>query len=224
MWCRCNAWWRRQTKTSSALLALYARNSPVTGEFPAQRPVTRSFDVFFDLRLNKPLSKQSWGWWFETLSCSLWRHYNGSNDFLIFSYRRDPEFDKEAPCFGVYLFPELTGNVKVGDPIYAVRGKRVIPPGPVYPPKRWSPMMTSSYGNTSCNTGPCEGNPPRRNPHSSADYLVIAISWHGKNLTCSFLTGEFPSQKASNAGRWCFLLLAWTSFWTSRQLASNLRR
>ena len=32
------------------------------GEFPTQRPVTRSFDVFFDLRLNKPLSKQSWGW------------------------------------------------------------------------------------------------------------------------------------------------------------------
>ena len=48
------------------------------GEFPTQRPVTRSFDVFFDLRLNKRLSKQSWGWWFETLSCSLWRHRNGS--------------------------------------------------------------------------------------------------------------------------------------------------
>ena len=29
------------------------------GEIPAQRPVTRSFDVFLDLRLNKPLSKQS---------------------------------------------------------------------------------------------------------------------------------------------------------------------
>ena len=38
------------------------------GEFPAQRPVTRSFDVFFDLRLNKRLSKQSRGWWFETQS------------------------------------------------------------------------------------------------------------------------------------------------------------
>ena len=31
-------------------------------------------DLSFDLRLNKWLSKQSWGWWFETLSCSLWRH------------------------------------------------------------------------------------------------------------------------------------------------------
>ena len=43
---------------------------------PAQRPVTQSFDIFFDLRLNKQLSKQSWGWWFETLSCPLWRQCN----------------------------------------------------------------------------------------------------------------------------------------------------
>ena len=45
-------------------------------EFPTQRRVTRSFDVFFDLRLNNRLSKQSWGWWFETLSRPLWRHCN----------------------------------------------------------------------------------------------------------------------------------------------------
>ena len=60
----------------SALLAICAGNSPVTGEFSAQRPVMRSFDVFFDLRLNKRLSKQSWGWWFETPWRSLWRHCN----------------------------------------------------------------------------------------------------------------------------------------------------
>ena len=52
----------------------FAGNSPVTGEFRAQRPVTRSVDVFFDLRLNKHLSKQSWSWWFETPSCLLSRH------------------------------------------------------------------------------------------------------------------------------------------------------
>ena len=46
------------------------------GEFPTQRPVTRSFDAFFDLRLNKRLSKQPWGWWFETPSWSLWRQCN----------------------------------------------------------------------------------------------------------------------------------------------------
>ena len=51
------SWWRHQMETFSALLALCVGNSPVTGEFPAQRPVTRSFDVFFDLHLNKWLSK-----------------------------------------------------------------------------------------------------------------------------------------------------------------------
>ena len=59
---------------------------PVTGhlrvEFTGHRwiprtwPVTQSFDVFFDLCLNKPLNKQSWGWWFETPSRPLWRHWN----------------------------------------------------------------------------------------------------------------------------------------------------
>ena len=51
-------------------------NSPVTGEFPWQTPVTRSFKGFFDLRLNKRLSKHSGGWWFKTPSRSLWRHCN----------------------------------------------------------------------------------------------------------------------------------------------------
>ena len=69
-------WWRHQMEAFSALLALCAGNSPVTGEFPSQRPVMRSFDVFFDLRLNGRFSKQSWGWWFETPSRPLWRHSN----------------------------------------------------------------------------------------------------------------------------------------------------
>ena len=46
------------------------------GELPSQRPVTRSFDVFFDLRLNKRLSKKWRDWLFETPSRSLWRHCN----------------------------------------------------------------------------------------------------------------------------------------------------
>ena len=66
-------WRRHQMEAFSALLAFCVGNSPVTGEFPAQRPVTQSFDVFFDLCLNKQLSKQSWGWWLETPSRSLWR-------------------------------------------------------------------------------------------------------------------------------------------------------
>ena len=71
-----NTWWRHQMETFSALLAICAGNSPVTGEFPTQRPVTRSFDVYFDLHPNERLSKQSRGWWFETLSSPLWRHRN----------------------------------------------------------------------------------------------------------------------------------------------------
>ena len=70
------SWWHHQMETISALLAICAGNSPATGEFPAQRPVTWSFDVFFTLPLNKRLSKQSWGWRFEKPSCSLWRHCN----------------------------------------------------------------------------------------------------------------------------------------------------
>ena len=75
-WHKRKAWWRHQMETFSALLAICAGNSPVSGEFSAQWPVTRSFDVFFDLCPNKRLSKQSWGWWFETPSGPLWRHSN----------------------------------------------------------------------------------------------------------------------------------------------------
>ena len=68
-----NSWWRHQMETFSALLTICAGNP---GEFLVQRPVTRSFDVFFDLRLNKRLSKQSRSWWFETPSRPLYRHCN----------------------------------------------------------------------------------------------------------------------------------------------------
>ena len=54
-----NTWWRHQMEKILALCA-----------------GTRSFDVFFDLLVHKRLNKQSWGWWFETPSCSLWRHCN----------------------------------------------------------------------------------------------------------------------------------------------------
>ena len=70
-------WWRHQMETFPALLALCTGNSPVSGEFTARRPVTRSFDIFFDLRMNGRLSKHSWCWWLETPSSPLWRHSNG---------------------------------------------------------------------------------------------------------------------------------------------------
>ena len=78
------SWWRHQIKTFSALLAICAGYLPVTGEFPAQRPVMRSFDVFFDRRLNKRLSKQWWGWWFETPSYPLWRHGSVYKSYYIY--------------------------------------------------------------------------------------------------------------------------------------------
>ena len=60
------------------------------GEFPTQRPVTLSFDVFFGLRLNKRLSKQPLGWWFETPSWSLWRqcYDHGCPQRMIGMYTR----------------------------------------------------------------------------------------------------------------------------------------
>ena len=85
LWGLCNigySRWRHQMERFSALLALCARNSTVTGEFPSQRPILLSFDIFFDLRLNKRLSKQSWDWWFETPSRLLWRHCNASEMHL----------------------------------------------------------------------------------------------------------------------------------------------
>ena len=93
--------WRHQMEAFSALLAICAGNSPVPAEFPTKRPVTWSFGVFFDLRLNKGLSKQSGGWWFETPSRPLWRHSNvyGRRSRPQSSYfLRSPDFCPKAVC------------------------------------------------------------------------------------------------------------------------------
>ena len=84
----CFPWWRHEMEIFSALLALCAGNSPVTDELPSQRPVTRSFYSTFSLicTLNKRFSKQSWGWWFETPSRSLWRHCNAKLEWGHESY------------------------------------------------------------------------------------------------------------------------------------------
>ena len=89
------SWWRYQMDIFSALLALCDGNPPVSGGFPSQRLVTWSFHVFFDLCLNKRLSKQSTRRWFKTPSHTLWRHCN------------------EFRCFATYCHccPELTSSV-----------------------------------------------------------------------------------------------------------------
>ena len=81
-----SSWRRNQMETFSALLALCEGNPPVTGGLPSQRPVMRSFDVFFDLRLNKRLNKKSRRRWFEKPWRSLWHHCNVmiSTSFAIY--------------------------------------------------------------------------------------------------------------------------------------------
>ena len=78
-------WWRHQTETFFRVTGPLCEeftghrwgNSPVTGEFPAQRPVTEALMFSLICALNKRSSKQPWGWWFETPSWSLWRQCNG---------------------------------------------------------------------------------------------------------------------------------------------------
>ena len=97
------SWWRHQT--FSALLDLCEGNSPVTGEFSSQRPMTLSFDIFFDLRPNKRLSKPSRHQLFETPSRSLWRHCNVHSDVqnspLIVIYN-------DSWCTRYNIFPSLS--------------------------------------------------------------------------------------------------------------------
>ena len=71
LWRCVHAWWSHQRETFSMLLAFCAGNALVTGEFPSQSPVMQSCDVFFDLCLNKQLSKQPRRRWFKTTS-HLW--------------------------------------------------------------------------------------------------------------------------------------------------------
>ena len=96
------------------------------GEFPAQRPVTRSFDVFFDLCL----SKQPWGWWFETPSWLLWRHcnavpnHNKSQQTFVFLGILDqdtglPSVTRAAKCYqGCQVLPGLPSSKELP---YSVR-------------------------------------------------------------------------------------------------------
>ena len=98
-------------ETFSALLALCAGNSPVKGEFPSQRPVTRSFSVYFDLHLNKRLSKQPRRRWLETPSISLWRQCNMSIKLFLFinSYRWLPRTCTQTPTCMHLMFPIKQG-------------------------------------------------------------------------------------------------------------------
>ena len=92
------------------------------GEFTGPRWIrrTKASDAelwcLFDLRPNKRLSKQSWGWWFETLSCSLWRHCNEViDDDLSSVCRCTHDLDR-------------SGSIATGTPYqYSVRWSRTQP-------------------------------------------------------------------------------------------------
>ena len=71
-------WWRHQMETFSALLALCAGNSPMTGEFPTQRSSNAELWCFFGIGEGKQVNEPSICWWFETLLRPLWRHCNAS--------------------------------------------------------------------------------------------------------------------------------------------------
>ena len=146
-------WWRHQMETFSALLAICAGNSPVPGEFPAQRPVTRSFDVFFDLRLNKRLSKQSWGWWFKTLS----PHYDVTvmyHRFLITVYQIRHDHGKQKIQIIIRLIKVTPHLTLMGDAVGVFRDysgekwpwyEEVRLPMPVARSCQWTANVTQKY-------------------------------------------------------------------------------
>ena len=103
------SWWRHQMETSSALLALCAGHSPVTCEFPSQRPATRSFDIFFDLHPNQQVSKQWRRRWSETPSCSFWRHCNGiSVTYLVIWFQGNNVRTRYLTL--IYLYSAIAGR------------------------------------------------------------------------------------------------------------------
>ena len=103
------SWWRHRMETFSALLALCEGNSPVTGEFPSQRPVTRRFDVLFDL--NKRLSKQSRHRWFKTPSRWSWRHCNVYLQRRGWARHLGPGWSAHAGCPRADSDPRHTAGV-----------------------------------------------------------------------------------------------------------------
>ena len=95
-----------------------AGNSPITGEFPSHRPVTRSFGVFFDLRLNKRLSKQSRRRWFETPSRLLWRQCNVMPNYRNSDQWSGQPWDLSAFNESLLCNFELVKRVKLGGSVH----------------------------------------------------------------------------------------------------------
>ena len=214
-------------------------NSPVTAEFPAQRTVTRSFDVFFDLRLNKRLSKQSWGWWFETPSPSLWRHCNVYRQLLW------PE--APAPCLTRWRHDTLSvllafceGNPLVTGELPTQTCKRlqcfIGTPNKLFNKQSWCSCHRNVVN--LCNKdhplsaiGQQVTHKRPRNISLSLNWLSLMMTSSNRNifrvigLLCGEITGHrwIPLTKASNAELWGFL---WSAIndWENNRDAGDLRR
>ena len=119
-------------ETFYGLKALYAGKSPVADDFPSQRPVTRSFDAFFDLRLNKRLSKQSWGWCLETPSHSLWRHCNVFPVVWMFTsksfFNKSEEIQRRALRFVLCDYDSCYENLQTAASVPGIRIDLLISP------------------------------------------------------------------------------------------------
>ena len=110
--------YRMMTSSNGNIFRVTGRlcgNSPVTGEFQSQRPVRRSFDVFFYMCPKKLLCKQSRRYWFETPSCSLWSHFNDFGNWLaargsLFRADQVPvEFQSDRTTLNLYF--EMSQNL-----------------------------------------------------------------------------------------------------------------
>ena len=101
-------WWLHQMETFLVLLALYAGNWPVAGEFPHKGQWRGALMFYFDLRLNKGLIKQLWGWWLETPSRSLWCHCNAHTQPGIKALSVYPPAQLQDFLIGPMQFPVIT--------------------------------------------------------------------------------------------------------------------
>ena len=181
------SWWRHQMEAFSALLAICAGNSPVPGEFPTQRPVTWSFDVYFDLCPNKRLSKQSWGWWFQMPLRPLWRHRNDGGIFASVMW----QLSHLQRC---KITRSLSHETEPNTP-QSLPHNQALHPHPTGPhPLQWR-------------RNECDGVSNHRRLHCLLNCWFRRTSKKTSKLRVTGLcagnspvTGEFPAQKASNAG------------------------
>ena len=98
------SWWRHQMEAFSALLALCAGNSPVTGEFPSQKGQLCGLRCFFDVGPHKLLNRQSNDRWFETT----WRSCDVIVMYYLFPFRQSPYAFWNVEWHKIDMFDDIT--------------------------------------------------------------------------------------------------------------------